>query len=206
MNDIISIIKKFTPIILIVIFIALILVGYFFVWPKLQEFTEKKREVETRDEEVKQHEKYLAKLDNALKDLLEYSDEIIKVDSALPTKASAAALFNFLQKTSSQNGLIMKDIDVSQLYVEKAEVSEQGLKKMPFSIEVTGSYSSLKDFIATIYMNSRVISIKSIDFSADIKTNEKNTIVIVKDIFDFTLNLETQSYEMTEIIKEELIN
>jgi len=112
-----------------------------------------------------------------------YKEQLSKIDSALPKDPSVAALFNFFQKTSSENGLILTEVDMSGLF--SSESSGERIQKMSFSISVSGSYSAFKNFLSAVYRNSRLIKVKSISFSS----SEQR-----KDLFDFNLNLETQSY------------
>ena len=192
---------NFKHIIFIVLICLLILSGlegYFLLWPKYQEFKSKKAEMEIKDKEIEDREEYLSELEVFSNRLSEYSDELSKIDSALSEDPSVAALFNLIQKTSSESGLILTDIDVSGLFPSKSplqqsleqesleqESSEQRIQKMPFSISVSGSYSSFKNFLSTLYKNSRLIEVKFIGFSS----SEEE-----KDLFEFNLNLETQSY------------
>src|SRR4030043_329314 len=183
-------IKKYTPIIFVLIIIGLIAGGYFFIWSKHQEFNQKKQEVEFTDEEFRAKEEYLLNIENTLKELSKYSEEVSKIDSALPSDPSIAALLNYFQKESSQNGLILKNIDVSGLFTQEASTDK--IQKMPFSLTVAGSYASFKNFVLSIYKNTRLIEIKSINFSGVSQETEKGPVA--KDLFDFDLEVETQSY------------
>lgn len=185
-------IKKYAPIIFVLIIIGLIAGGYFFIWPKYQEFNQKKKEVEFTDEEFRAKEEYLFNIENTLKELLKYGEEVSKVDSALPSDPSIAALLNYFQKESSQNGLILKNIDVSGLFTQ--EVAQDKIQKMPFSLTVSGSYGSFKNFVSAVYKNTRLIEIKSIKFSSVSQETEKSPAL--KDLFDFELEVETQSYNL----------
>jgi len=127
-------------IILICLLIPLALGGYFLCWPKYQEFKEKKVEVETKDEEIRKKEEYLLNLEILSEKLLAYEEQLSKIDLALPKDPSVAALFNFFQKTSSENGLILTNIDVGELF--SLEAPEERIQKMPFSFSVSGSYSA----------------------------------------------------------------
>ena len=180
-------------IILICLLIPLALGGYFLCWPKYQEFKGKKVEIEIKDEEIRKKEEYLLNLGILSERLSTYKEQLSKIDSALSKDPSVAALFNFFQKTISENGLVLTDIDVSKLFPSEdsaqqssaQEGSAERIQKMPFSISVSGSYSAFKNFLSVIYINSRLIEVKSISFSS----SEEG-----KDLFDFNLNLETQSY------------
>ncbi len=181
---------KYIPIIVVILLLFVAAAGgYFFWWPKYQEFSLKKQELETKDEEIKKKEEYLAGLENILERLKSFEDEISKIETALPIHPSPAALFNFLHKASLENGLILEDTNIGQLYnqlygLKKTESGE--IQRMSFSASLTGSYSSFKNFLSALYRNSRLIEIKSISFSQS--AQEK------KDLFSFKLELQTYSY------------
>lgn len=175
----------------IIILIALILLtalgGYFFWWPKYQEFSFKKQELESKDQAIKQREEYLVGLENLSKKLSENQEEVSKIETALPSQPSVAALFNFLQKASSENGLIMEDTNIGQLY--NLEKTGQGIQNMPFEISFSGSYSSFKNFLSSIYQNSRLIEVSSIKFSSPEKTEKEKG-----NLFTFDLELQPHAY------------
>ncbi len=185
--------KHTTLIILICLLILLALGGYFLCWPKYQEFKWKKVEIETKDEEIRKKEEYILNLGILSEKLSAYEEQFSKIDSALPKDSSIADLLNFFEKTSSENGLILTDIDVSGLFSSETSVQQSStqedsggkIQKMSFSISVSGSYSAFKNFLSAVYRSSRLIEVKSIGFSS---SEEK------KDLFDFNLNLEAQSY------------
>jgi len=181
--------KKYLPIILISIMLLLGVAGYFLVWPKYENYVVSKKEFDTKDEEIRAKEEYLPKLEVISVKLLEFEDQVSKVETAIPTEPSVAAIFNYLQKTTSRNGLILEGIDVSGLFnLNKTELSER-MERMPFSITVMGSYSSLKVFLLDIYLNSRIINISSVNFAYNPMEDAPIT-----DFFNFEISLETQSY------------
>ncbi|NIU88443.1 MAG: hypothetical protein GWN56_14615, partial [Nitrosopumilaceae archaeon] len=45
--------------------------------------------------------------------MVDYQEEIEKISSALPLQYSASSLFSFIQKTASENGLIINTAGLS---------------------------------------------------------------------------------------------
>jgi len=172
--------KQIILIILVCLFALSALGGYFLCWPKYKEFQTKKSEIEIKDEEIRLKEEYLSILKTFSERLLKYSEQLSKIDSAFPVNPSPALMFNFFQKASSENGLILTETNTS------TEQSPEGrIQETSFSISVSGSYSAFKNFLSTIYASSRIIEVKSINFSSE----EEG-----RDLFNFNLELKTQSY------------
>lgn len=168
--------SRFLPIIGILILILLGVVGYFFWWPQYQKFSDLEFQLEKKTERLRQEEEYFTELDALSNQLKEYQVELSKIKSALPSDVDSAIInfFNFLQKQTSENGLILKDINL-----EKA-----ASPKISFAISVLGSYSALKNFLSSIYKNIRMVEIESISFSEPGKETS----------FTFNLKLTTQIF------------
>lgn len=192
--------KKYIPIILILIFIALLAAGYFLSWPQYKEFSAKNKELNNEDNEIKEKESYLSELKALSLELEDYSEELSRINSALPSEASAAVLFNLIKGGSLRNSLDLGAIDISQLY--GSSESSNVVTKIPFSVLVSGGYESFKDFLLDLYLSSRIVNVKSLEFSS----SEQSSF-----LFDFELDLETQKYnpgaavqELSQETKEEM--
>lgn len=184
-------IKKYIPLILALVFILLIGGGYFLISPKFKDLRIKKIEIETRDEEFRIKEEHFLNLENTLEGLSRYEDQISKINSALPSQPLELDLLNYLQRLSSENGLILKDINVTNFFTVQGVPGEK-IKKLPLSINLTGSYTSLKSFILDLYKSARLIEVRSISFSSGSKEELEGETA--RDLFDFTLKLEAHSY------------
>ena len=155
--------SRFIPIISVILLIVLLAGGYFFWWPKYQEFERQSAALERETKALEQKDNYYLKLEKISNKLTAYKDEINKVDSALPIEASLPILFDFIKKTSMENGLVLNSISPSSdsksslkynnpnaSAETKAEVAT-GVKKIPLSISLSGTYPALKNFLSAIY-------------------------------------------------------
>ena len=185
--------SRVIPVIIVIILIALILGGYFLLWPKYQEFKSKKLELETKDESIRQKEEYLSKLESSVNKLSEYVNELSKIDTALSVDPSKPNLYNFILKISAENGLILNSVDVGEISSE-----EEGVQKIPLSISVSGSYAAFKNFLSVIYKNTRLFEINSISFSSPSETEEG------RELFTFGLVLKTHVYKEAKVKEVEM--
>ena len=118
------------------------------------ELSEKKQEFETSDRYFQEISKISGRLKN-------YQEEISKVDSALPEDPSIPSLFNFLQKSSAQSGLLLEKIG-------SISVKEEGkLKKWTTTLQLKGDYPSFKNFISILEKSARLIKVEKISLSSE---------------------------------------
>lgn len=182
---------RFLPIISLSLLVLLILGGVFLWWPEYQDFSDLRLKVERKEMEIRQKEEYFVKLKVLSEKLEGYSEELAKIDSALLVDPSIPALFDFIQKTSSESGLILESLSMGKISSLK---DLAGVQKISFSVSVSGSYSAFKNFLSVIYKNTRLIEVESIAFSSSEE----------KVLFTFDLILGTYSYQELKAEEQEI--
>lgn len=138
-----------------------VLLFFLFISPKQtslsilnSQLLQKRYELETLD-------KYFQEILKTSEKLKNYQEEISKIDSALPDDPSIPLLFNFLQKSSSQSGLLLENIGSINL-------NEEGrLKKWTTNLKLKGDYPSLKNFISILERSARLIKIDKISLLSE---------------------------------------
>jgi len=172
---------NFTSIATAICLVIVIVVAVLVLWPKFQELKTIQENVKITKAELQIKQDYVLKLDDLRVKLEENQDEIAKIKTTLPNSPSIPSLLNYLQKTSSESGLILTEI--SPFSVSEAK-DFANLKEATLSIKVSGSYSSFKSFLSSLEKSARLIEIENISFSSS-GTEEPPT---------FNLNLKTFSY------------
>lgn len=166
-----------TAICLIVAIVMAVLV----LWPKFQELKTIQENIKIVKAELQIKQDYLLKLDDLKVKLEENQEEVAKIKTTLPDSPSVPSLLNYLQKTSSESGLILTEI--SPFSVSEAK-DFANLKETALSIKVSGSYSSFKNFLSSLEKSARLIEIENISFSSG---DTKGSSI-------FNLSLKTFSY------------
>jgi len=188
--------KKYTTLILILIF-AFATAGVYFLWiPKYEEYKDSNQMLKSKLGEFERKSAYLSDIEAKLSALSDYNEELQKINAAIPVyDFSEVSLLAFIQKVSSENGMVLKNIDTA-LQQDKNSSARQSLgnstespgawkiRSFVFNAEVSGSYSSFKDFIKAIYMNSRMVEVDSITFASADKEGK----------YDFDLELNANYY------------
>ncbi|KPJ56302.1 hypothetical protein AMJ49_05245 [Parcubacteria bacterium DG_74_2] len=159
-----------------------------FVWPKYGEFQRIQQDIIQKENDIQIKDVYIAELNNLSLELEEHKTELAKIDTTLPSDPSLPALFNFFQKTSAQNGLILKNINIDSALKSK---EQSKIQEININLQVIGSYSSFKNFLSTLEKSARLFKIKDISFSLG---GEQEGGEIEELGSSFSLSLKTHSY------------
>jgi len=179
------------PLLISGIFLIISLVfGLTLVWPKYQDFIDLRKKIEGKKIELKTQANYFEDLQKISKELKKYQSQISKIDSALPEKISLPEVLNFLQKISSQSGLLLKNISPTKIALEVEKPKEEeikiikgpGIKETKINLSLTGDYPSFKNFLSLLEKSARLFEIESISLSSD------------KEGLNFDLKIKVYSY------------
>ena len=160
-----------------------LIVGVVLTWPKYQNLKNIQIQLENIKTEFRYRDDYYQNLRSLSQKLQEFEVELAAIDSALPLDSSSAALSfsNFLLKTSSENGLILQTIGSFSL---SSLTGKTNIQIISIPITVSGSYSSLKNFLNTLEKSARIIEVNGISFSSPGE----------EGLFGFSIQIQTHSY------------
>lgn len=180
----------------IILFGLSIFLGVIFLWPQYQELHNLQLKIQNIDLDIRYEEEYYEELSFISKQIDDYQKEISNIDSALPFNPSKPSLLRFLQKITSENGLILTN--VGSFSVKPLSV-EANTKEIQTSLGLVGSYPAFKNFLAVLEKSARLIEIDNISFSTSrflpvpgVPGEAESEIP--SDIFSFQLNIRTNSY------------
>ncbi len=175
---------RLIPIVSIVVLLLVIVGGIFILRPQYDNFQSLSTQLDNLKIDLRQKQEYYSKLDDINTKLDQYKGEIAKIDNAIPTDHSAAALWDYFVKTAPGNGLILKKISDG---VTPASTAADRVQKIPISVSLVGPYSGLKNFLGAVYRSSRIIEVESIKIEPPLKGGND---------FSFDLSLRTHSYKV----------
>lgn len=168
-----------SPYIYILFFLLLTLIlGLVLIYPQYQELTLVKEKIEEKKTELQSKEEYLSNLQKTSEKLNQYETELSVLDSALPSDPSLPSLFAYLQKTASENGLILKEMSPA------TSLPSEGPQETRIHIKMTGLYPSLKTFLTDLENSARMIEVDSVYFASPKKEGP----------FDFEIEIKVYSY------------
>lgn len=135
--------------------------GIFFTWPKYQTFQRLSVELKERQQELENQEVYFADLARVKADLAGFEEQLLKVEAALPSNAELPALYDFLQTSAAFSGMSLRNI--SSTVENQAESLK--MRTIPVTLEVTGSWSGVKELLSRLKTASRMVSLQSLSLS-----------------------------------------
>ena len=167
------------------LFIILLLV-FFLVVPEYNTFGRLQTDLGEKTAEFNAEFDYYAAIAKTYSELQAHQDDIKKIDDALPAASypTLGGTIYFMQETAKENGLIIKNLFLSQSSSSNAGPGvSSSVKDLIFSIDLLGSYSSLENFISSLEKSSRIFEITNISFGS-----------VPGSQYNFSLQIKTHSY------------
>ena len=176
---------KFMPkfLVSVVCLLVSIAVGAVLDWPRYKDLKAARAGIAQKQIDIKYADEKAAGLAEIEEKLAGFTEELEKIDSALPSDPDLPSLFLFLEAAAEKDGLRMGEFPSVSM---PADASRPGLKEISFSFSVSGPYSAFKNYLETLRSTARLIQVESFSFSAP--KNENSSI------FSFTIGAKTQSY------------
>lgn len=169
--------RRLIIVIICLIFSAVLVFGL--VLPKKDNLELLQKKINEKKTELQSKEGYFSDLEKISQELKKYQTQLSKIDSASPGSSQSPALFDFLQKVSSQTGLILKSVNPVS---HKPSAIIEGAEESILTLAVSGRYPSFKNFLSVLENSSRLFGIESISFS------------VGEDISDFNLRVKVYSH------------
>jgi len=157
--------------------------------PKYQDFQDLNKEIKGKERVLQYKEEYYRNLQAVETDIRKYEPELAKIDIALPDDPSIPSLFDFLQRSCSQSGLVINSMGSFSI---AASSRYTGLQDVSLSLGVSGPYESLKNLLNVLEKTSRLMDVESISFSP--LADEQGSKSQSKDLFGYQLAIKVYSY------------
>lgn len=181
----------------IICLILSVVLGFFLLWPQYQKFNEERWHVKEKEIERSNQEEYFTQLTKLSEQLKGYEKELSKIDSAFPRGPDVPDLLNFLATASSQSGLSFGKVNsFSTDSAKKSKTATSGKEETPtkrykeitIDFEVSGEYSSLKNFVSTLEKSARIIEIEFIELKKKVGQSKEESLPI------YNLKIKTYYY------------
>lgn len=152
-----------------------LLIGLTLTWPKFQGLRVIQQKVDAKYEELQSKENYFQKVGQVYSQLQDHTEALEKIASALPQTPALPSLFNFLQSSASQTGLLMDEIELIDM--TKGEIK--------VGCKVLGEYPDFKNFLKAVEDSARLVEVEEVSFEVSEDLGEP---------IEFSVNIKAQSY------------
>ena len=181
---------------------------FFLVVPQYNVFKDLRVELGKKKAEYNAEYEYFSEIAKNYSQIQALEQDIEKIDDALPIGYNFGNLIYYFQNQALAAGMIIKSMFLSKSSSAGAKKtnysyeSESGESKMPqmneigFSLNMTGSYSSLENFIVSLEKSARLFEVKNISFGAWAASQgaEQSQQFQMQEIYNFNLEVLTHSY------------
>ncbi len=189
------------PITIAVILFIILLLIFFLVAPKYQEFKFFQQKIGEKQAAYDAKFAYYSEIAKVYEQLMAKKDIVDKIDSAIPSNVSYGPLVYFFQKKGLENGLIVRG-----LFLTKASSinPESDIKEIIFSLDLLGGYSALKGFMSSLEKSARLFEISNISFGSSVQAQATSALlgaqsknyapIQILQTYPFKLEVKTFSY------------
>ena len=149
----------------ILFFLAIIIFCYL-ILPQYKLLMTAKAGLKNENESLIQLENYFKEIKEISEKLKSYPEELATINKALPEGFNLPSFLSYLEKTTSESGMIIKEISLTP--IKKGEETKK-ISETSFNLIVVGDYSSFKNFLNSLEQSSRLIEIENIEIKTDPK-------------------------------------
>jgi len=152
------------------------------LWPQYQDLQKLNVIVEQKKTELQSKRDYFSQLREISRKLEGYGENLSKINSALPEDLSLPSLFDYVQQTASQAGLLLEKIGLGGI---KPPEKDSKIREIYLGLTLSGFYPDFKNFLSAIEKSAKLIQVQKIMFSAPKDLEEP---------FSFEVGIKTYSY------------
>lgn len=159
------------------------LVCLYLVAPNFQKFFTFRKEIQEKERILSGKKAYFEQLKKDDVKLADFQNELNKINSAVPQEPFLSSLLYFLQKKSSETGVVLASVGVPSIQAA-AQGKQVEVKNYSLNLTLSGSLASFENFLKILEKSSRIIDVESFSFS----------IAKIGNIHNFTISIKVYSY------------
>lgn len=145
----------------IVLFLSLVAIFYL-VMPKYNAYQDIMKKIGIEEAKFNGQDAYYSAINKNYNQLMQYKDNLSKIDEALPSKSAFSLLMNLLYKKSADSGIVIQSISGTNT---QAAGPGKSVKEIDLSLSLSGSYPAFKNFLYSLEKSARIIDNQDFNFS-----------------------------------------
>ena len=164
--------KQKIALLALAVIIEAALLGWFFVWPKIQELTALQGQLTKLQDEVADKTRVVGNLPKMQQEYDKLNRDLAQALTELPNSKEIPSLLTNITSQGKNAGLDFLT------FKPKPEVAKDFYAEVPVDIVVSGSYYSVANFFAAVANLPRIVNITNVVFS-DVKSVNNRMMVKV---------------------------
>lgn len=146
----------------VVLLIIAIGLGIFLVWPRYQEFSLLRSEIQEREGRLASGQQALTQLRQTQEAVLEHAEDFEKLAQAIPEDPALPALYEHIQQLGIGSGLTLTSISGNT-----TKETLDGVAVLAFRTDWRGSYTALKNFLDAARRSARILNVGQVTIAAN---------------------------------------
>jgi Tfp pilus assembly protein PilO len=189
-------IKKFIPIILILIFAAIVV---FLNVPGVQKILDIRKQIDSSKQTFVEEQELMTRVENLVKLYEDNKESVEKINYIIPSGEDIPNLIVQLEALAFEQGLVLGKIEMTPKETvqegggdTQQEKSVENYKTLTINVSIMGTYDAFKNYLKAVEENMRLMDVNSLNFSSKSKGEEEvQEITPETQIFDFDLIMNT---------------
>jgi Tfp pilus assembly protein PilO len=152
-----------------ILILGSIALGYFVVWPKWNDYSVAKAELNTSLAKQDQLKQAQEKMTNFLSEYKQHSADAARLQQALPLSSNEMHnILNNFDTLTKSSGLTLGELSVEDsLQADQLGASAYSIQPIDLSISGEGTYDAFKNFLSGLESNLRIVDINSVTMNGE---------------------------------------
>lgn len=136
------------------------------IQPTLQTMAGLSEEIEEKSKLNEQLQKKVAALNAAQTEYYRWQEQLSLLDTAIPAGSTVINDLKLLEKLAVDNSVVLSNISLSTIpdTTTTATVSAAQVSTLPISVNITGDYPAIRNYVDALLSNRRVFVVNAIMF------------------------------------------
>ena len=171
----------------VLLFLSLIAIFYL-VMPKYDVYQNLLKQISIEEARYNGQDQYYSDIKKNYDQLMQYKDNLNKIDDAIPSKSAFSLLLNLLYKDSADSGIVIQNINAAN---SQQAGTGKTIKEITLSLNLFGSYAAFKNFLYSLEKSARLIESQNFNFSVAQPSKQNPN---PEGVFPIKLDIKVHSY------------
>lgn len=160
--------------------------GGYFVFDQYQIYTLRQNDLNTAQEQIASREIRKHQLEKTIDSYEKNEQDFLELDAILPSDKNIPELLYQLESIArKESGVAFSGVSINELGTEDvSKTNTSKFSELSLTVQIEGTYPSLKKYITSIEKNMRVADITSLQFSRTSRPGED-----APELFDFKIGM-----------------